>query len=286
MIVGFLGMGIMGQPMAARIAAAGHNVRVWNRTPGDFATAVSAGARIAASAAQAVTDADIVILMVSTGEVSDDILFGDLNIAAAIPHSACAVVMSSIPPATARHQAERLGLRGIAYIDAPVSGGEIGAREGTLTIMAGGDAANIARVEPVLTAMGHVTHVGPVGSGQIAKLANQTIVGISIAAVAEALLLAEAGGANATAVIAALRGGFADSSVLRIHGPRMASGDFQPGAHASTQLKDLTTAQQLADDAGLELPTLALVKLLFAEMCASGRDRLDHSGLYQWLKGG
>ncbi len=241
---------------------------------------------MAASAAQAVTDADIVILMVSTGEASDDILFGDLNVAVAIPHSACVVVMSSIPPATARRQAERLGLQGIAYIDAPVSGGEIGAREGTLTIMAGGDAANIARVEPVLAPMGHITHVGPVGSGQVVKLANQTIVGISIAAVAEALLLAEAGGANVTAVISALQGGFADSSVLRIHGPRMASGDFQPGAHASTQLKDLATAQQLAEDAGLELPTLALVRLLFAEMCTSGRDRLDHSGLYQWLKAG
>ena len=169
------------------------------------------------------------------------------------------------------------------YIDAPVSGGERGAIEANLTIMAGGAATAVARVGDVLACMGRVTRVGPVGCGQLAKLANQTIVGITIDAVAEALLLAKAGGADPAAVRDALLGGFADSTILRQHGERMLTGNFEPGAKSVVQLKDLRTSRKLAHKLGLDLPVLRLTESLYQEMCDDGRSELDHSGLYLHL---
>jgi 2-hydroxy-3-oxopropionate reductase len=172
----------------------------------------------------------------------------------------------------------------VSYVDAPVSGGEKGAIEASLTIMAGGDSQIVDKANEILSTMGRVTRVGPVGCGQLAKLANQTIVGITIDAVAEALLLAEAGGANPGAVREALMGGFADSTILRQHGERMIAGNFEPGAKSEVQLKDLRTSRELAESLGLDLPVLRLTESLYQAMCDEGRSELDHSGLFVHLR--
>jgi 2-hydroxy-3-oxopropionate reductase len=185
--------------------------------------------------------------------------------------------MSSIPVETARAEAEAAAARGIAYVDAPVSGGERGAVGGTLAIMAGGDAGVIGRLAPVFAALGRVTPIGPVGAGQLAKLANQLIVASTICAVAEALLMAERGGADPVRVREALLGGFADSTVLRQHGERMVRGDFRPGGPAKYQIKDTGTALALADSLGLHLPVAAEVDRLFRDLVGHGGGDLDHS---------
>jgi 2-hydroxy-3-oxopropionate reductase len=172
----------------------------------------------------------------------------------------------------------------VRYVDAPVSGGEAGARDGTLTIMAGGDASVVAAVAPVLAPLGRLTRIGPVGSGQLAKLANQIIVGAGVAAVAEALAFARAGGADPGAVRDALIGGFADSTVLREHGRRMVLGDFVPGGSADHQLKDLRTAQAYAEGLRLELPLLAAASALFEAMVRSGDGALDHAGVIREIE--
>ncbi|MCA8896661.1 MAG: NAD(P)-dependent oxidoreductase, partial [Amphiplicatus sp.] len=209
---------------------------------------------------------------------------GGGGIAQQLEPGSLVIVMSSIPVETARAQSEKLAAIGVSYIDAPVSGGERGAIAGTLTIMAGGEIEDIERARPLFEAMGRVTRVGPAGTGQLAKLANQTIVGITIGAVAEALLLAEAGGADISAVREALTGGFADSTILRQHGQRMAEDRFEPGAHAHVQLKDLSTAATLAEKFGLDSPLTNLTKELYTEMCEGKARDLDHSALYLHLK--
>ena len=281
--VGFLGTGIMGLPMCRHLLRANYPVRVWNRTREKAAPLEADGARWAGSPAEAVEDADVVIVMLSTGPVVTEVLFGNDGVAERLAAGSLVIVMSSIPVETARAHAERLAEQEVQYIDAPVSGGERGAVEANLTIMAGGAAAAVARAGDVLGRMGRVTRVGPVGCGQLAKLANQTIVGITIDAVAEALLLAEAGGADPAAVRDALLGGFADSTILRQHGERMITGNFEPGAKSAVQLKDLRTSRKLAHKLGLDLPVLRLTESLYQEMCDDGRSELDHSGLYVHL---
>ena len=280
--VAFLGTGIMGAPMCMHLLAADYPLTVWNRTTDKVGLLESAGAIGAASAAIAVEGADIVVIMLSSGPVVTEILMND-EVVNALQTGSVVVVMSSIPVETSRDHSVRLQKRGVSYVDAPVSGGEKGAIDGTLTIMAGGSADDIQRIDPVLSTMGRVTHVGPVGSGQLAKLANQTIVGITIDAVAEALLLAKAGGADLEAVREALLGGFADSTILKQHGERMISGNFEPGGKARTQLKDLRTSRELAESLGLDLPVLKLTESLYAAMVESGRGDLDHSALYVQL---
>jgi len=285
----FLGLGIMGLPMAGHLAAAGRHLQVWNRTPGRAQTlARYDGVKVCSTVADAVTSAPVIIVMLSTGPVVDQVLFASdpdgESVEAALHPGSLVIVMSSIPVSTAREQAERLRRRGIRYIDAPVSGGEAGAKAASLTIMAGGETADIEEARPVLQLLGTVTHVGPVGTGQLCKLANQLIVGITIGAVAEALLLAREGGADVGRVCQALRGGFADSAILRQHGARMVGGAFSPGAHASTQLKDLTTAGAFANQYKLRLPFLALAERLYRSMCDHGLGDLDHSALYLELE--
>ena len=190
------------------------------------------------------------------------------------------VVMSSIPVGTARAQAAACAARGISYVDAPVSGGERGAKEGTLAIMAGGDAAVVAALGPVFAPLGRATHVGPVGSGQLAKLANQLIVASSICAVAEALLLAERGGADPAQVREALMGGFADSTVLRQHGLRMVEGNFVPGGPAKYQIKDTGTALALAAPSGSRCRSPSRSTASSASLVAHGGGDLDHSAAH------
>lgn len=277
--VGFLGTGIMGGHMARRLAAAGHRVQAWNRTPEKAERLAAFGVACRPTAVAAARDADLVLCMLSSGPVCDAVLLDARGVLAAMRPGSTLVVMSSIPVATAQRQAQRANARGLHYLDAPVSGGEAGADAGTLAIMVGGDEAVFERCRPLFGVLGRPTRVGPAGAGQLAKLANQMIVATTIAAVAEAVLLAERGGADPGQVRAALLGGFADSAVLRQHGARMVAGQFAPGGPAKYQLKDTRTALALAGDLKLELPLLSRVDGLYADMVAHGDGDLDHSAV-------
>lgn len=266
--------------MASNLLAAGHDVIVWNRTAARASSLVSAGARVAESPADAVRGADVVIVMLSTGAACDEVLFeGESAAVHGFAAGSIVVVMSSIPVATARAQSERLTRIGVRYVDAPVSGGERGAIERALAIMAGGHAEDIAAIRPVMNALGRLTHVGPVGCGQLTKLGNQLIVGVTIGAVAEALLLVQAGGGDLRSAWSALQGGFADSPILRQHGLRMIERMFTPGARAALQLKDLLTLEAQAQASDVRLPFAALASELYSRMCADGHGHLDHSAL-------
>ena len=277
--IAFLGTGIMGAPMCERLLAEGYPLTIWNRTPEKTKALARAGATVTETAVQAIAGAEIVIVMLSSGPVVTEVLLSK-EMLSAYSANTVVVVMSSIPVESARLQSRRFEEYFLGYVDAPVSGGEQGAIEGKLSIMAGGSALSLQRVQSILSCMGRVIHVGPVGSGQLAKLANQTIVGITICAVAEALLLAKAGGADLVAVREALLGGFADSTILKQHGARMIVGNFVPGGKAEIQLKDLRTACELSESMGMHLPALKLTESLYKAMCDNGYDQLDHSALY------
>lgn len=277
--VAFLGTGIMGFQMARRLCEAGYALAAWNRTAEKAEGLAGFGAKLAPSAAEAVRGCDIAICMLSNGPVCDEVLYGQ-GVLEAMPEGALLIVMSSIPVEAAQEQARRAAERGLRYIDAPVSGGEGGATEGSLAIMAGGEAADIEDAKKLFSVMGRVTRVGAAGSGQLAKLANQVIVANTIATVAEALLLAKQGGADPAAVRKALLGGFADSTILRIHGERMIERAFDPGGPAKYQVKDQTTATALARKLKLELPVSELVQRLFEDLVEHGGGDHDHSALY------
>lgn len=281
MKIGFLGTGIMGGHMARRLAAAGASVHAWNRSAAKVeALAVHEVTRVATPSA-ALDGADVAIVMLSNGPVCDEILFG-ADASGRVPAEALApgatlVVMSSIPVETARAQAARVSGRGVRYVDAPVSGGEPGARDGTLAIMAGGEADAVRDIAQTLAPLGRVTHLGPAGSGQLAKLANQIIVGGTLVAIAEALELVRRGGADPAAVREAWMGGFADSKVLRVLGERMVSGDFAPGSPAAYQLKDMRTAEAFARALGVRLEVFESVIALFQAVADRGEGDRDVS---------
>lgn len=277
--IAFLGTGLMGAPMSARLLAGGYALTVWNRTRAKAEPLLAAGARWAQTPMDAVAGASVVITMLTDAAAVDAVLF-DGGVAEALSRGAIVVDMSSTSPAVARGQAAKLAQRGIRYADAPVSGGTRGATAGTLAIMAGADADTFAALAPVFAPMGTARHVGPIGSGQLAKLANQLIVAVTIGAVAEALVLAERGGANPAAVREALRGGFADSRILAEHGQRMLAGDFKPGGTVNNQIKDLKAVGAVAHNTGLDLPLLATVKMMFEQLRDGGGGEYDHSALF------
>ena len=278
------GTGIMGAPMAARLAEAGFSVKAWNRSAEKAAVLAAKGVQPTATAAEAVAEADVVLCMLSSGPVCDEVLLGASGVVSTMKPGAFLLVMSSIPVDSAREQAEAAKAHGVAYVDAPVSGGEKGATEGTLAIMAGGEQRNVDALRPLLNCLGRVTHVGAVGCGSLAKLANQLIVASTICAVAEALTLVEAGGADPAQVRQALLGGFAESTVFRQHGKRMVEGDFRPGGPAKYQLKDTSTALAFAKSRGLKLPVGEEVDRLFRSMVEHGAGELDHSGVILEVK--
>ena len=282
--VALLGCGLMGQPMARRLLKAGHPLTVWNRTRGKAEALVTDGAQVADTPAQAVAQADIVITMLDNGEVVRQVMFGssgpDKSAADAMRPGSLFIDMGSILPAQAQAQARDLSPRGVRVLDAPVSGGTLGAEAGTLAIMAGGDAADFAAAMPVLSVLGRPVHAGPAGSGQLAKLANQMIVGITIGAVAEALLLVARGGADPAQVREALRGGFAESRILEVHGQRMVEGDFAKRGSLAIQLKDLRNAMQTAGDMHFDAPITQALAGLYADAAAHGMADLDQSGLF------
>lgn len=283
MRVAFLGTGMMGAPMARRLLAAGHAVTAWNRTSARAEPLRAHGAIIASSAAAAVADAELVITMLENGAVVERVLL-DPPLLQNLSSAAVVVDMSSIAPAEARAHSARLRDRDIEHVDAPVSGGTLGAEAGTLAIMAGGDEAVIERVRPVLEAMGRVTRVGPAGSGQLVKLANQVIVGITVGAVAEALLLVERGGGDPERAIDAMLGGFATSRVLEVHGRRMVARDFTKRGAIAVQLKDLRNSLTTAGSVGLELPITRLLATLNQELVARGGGDLDQAALFLRLE--
>jgi len=274
--VGFLGTGLMGAPMAGNLARAGHTVRVWNRTRAKAETLASDGVVVADDPADAVESADVVFTMLSNGPAVEAVLFGT-GVVEALPSGCTVVDTSSIPPATARDHATRLAARGVAHLDAPVSGGTVGARRGELAIMVGGPDDAFTRVAPLLTVLGRPVRVGPSGCGQLVKLANQTIVGATIVAVAEAMLLCRVGGADPAAMREALTGGFADSRIFQEHGRRMLERDWEPGGPSAMQLKDLVTVEAMAAELGLELDMAATALEVYRSLVEHGGADLDHS---------
>lgn len=282
--IAVIGTGIMGAPMAGRLAEAGFSVKAWNRSADKAAVLAKKGVQPAATAAEAAAEADVVLCMLSSGPVCDEVLLGVSGVVSTMKPGAILLVMSSIPVDNARQQAEAARARGVRYIDAPVSGGEKGAIEGTLAIMAGGEQRDVDALRPLLNCLGRVTHVGPVGCGSLAKLANQLIVASTICAIAEALTLVEAGGADPAQVREALLGGFADSTVFRQHGKRMVESNFRPGGPAKYQVKDTSTALAFAKSRGLRLPVGEEVDRLFRSMVEHGAGELDHSGVILEIK--
>lgn len=281
--IAFLGTGLMGAPMARRLLGAGFSVTAWNRDR-DKAKALSGdGAIIASTPSEAASTADVVISMLTNAQAVSQVLF-DMGTVEAMKPDAVVIDMSSIAPPFAREHAEKLAKRGIRHIDAPVSGGVVGASAGTLAIMAGGDAVVIAELSDVFAPMGRVTHVGPHGAGQLAKLANQQIVAVTIGAVAEAMMLIEAGGGSPAAFRDAVRGGFADSRILEIHGKRMIDRQFAPGGSSANQLKDLDAVMATAKALSLTLPLTEAVHAEFTEFVARGNGETDHSALLLHLE--
>ena len=276
--IGFLGIGLMGAPMAANLLKAGFTLTVWNRTEAKTKPLADAGAGVADAPAGVAEGADTLIVMLENGPVVTEVLF-DRGVADALAPGTLVIDMASIPPATARDHARRLREKGVGHLDAPVSGGTRGAADATLAIMAGGDLKDFARASEIFSALGRATHVGPAGAGELAKCTNQVIVAITIGAVAEGLLLAAAGGADPAAVRQAITGGFADSRILQEHGRRMLERDFVPGGPSRMQMKDLNTALDAAAEASLALPITSKLGELFQALLDAGGNEFDHSAL-------
>jgi 3-hydroxyisobutyrate dehydrogenase-like beta-hydroxyacid dehydrogenase len=283
--VGLAGLGLMGMPMARRLLAAGIPLRVWNRTPEKAAGLAVDGAVATSSPAELAAGCDIVILMLADTAAVRDVLLGDHGVVAGLGGDSLVVDMGTTAVPDTREFGDAVRARGAEYVDAPVSGGVIGAENGTLTIMAGGTEAAIDRAMPVFRVLGSsVTRVGDVGAGQVAKAANQVIVGLTIGAVAEALTLARRAGVDPARVREALSGGFASSRILEVHGQRMIEGKFAPGGRCTTQRKDLQQALDLARSLSLELPATRLCRDLYDRLIAAGDGDLDHSALVRVLE--
>jgi len=275
----------MGWPMARNLAKAGFSVSAFDKNTQRLGLLAEHGVQIAGSATEAVTDKDAVVVMLDTGPVCDAVLFSEPAGALwAMKPGSLLIVMSSLSVKTAEDHACRAQKAGIRYLDAPVSGGQVGAENAALSIMVGGEGSDVEAARPLFEALGRPIHIGSTGTGQLTKLANQLTVASTIVAVAETLLLAERGGANLERVREALLGGFANSRIMDLHGRRMITGDFAPGGTAINQIKDTEAALALAGDLGLQLPMLELTDKLFHDLCNHGDGELDHSALIRELR--
>jgi 2-hydroxy-3-oxopropionate reductase len=282
--LGFIGLGVMGAPMAGHLLAAGHQLFVHTRGKLPPALADS-GATVCTNARGVAERADIVFLMVPDTPDVEKVLFGEYGVAAGLGPGKAVVDCSSIDPIATREFARRIADLSCDYLDAPVSGGEVGAKAASLSIMVGGSDAGFARVQPLLALMGkNITHVGAVGDGQVCKVANQIIVALNIGAVAEALLFAAKAGADPARVRQALMGGFASSRVLEVHGERMIKRTFAPGFRIALHQKDLNLALQGARSLGMALPQTAIAAQLMQACTALGLAQSDHSALVQALE--
>lgn len=277
MKVGFIGLGVMGVPMASHLMAAGHELFIYGRRG---CPEPLQGATMCANSAEVARNSEVTIVMVPDTPDVEAVLFGENGVAAGIQPGTLVIDMSSISPVATKTFAARIAEKGADYVDAPVSGGEVGAKAASLSIMVGGSEDAFARAEALFQAMGkNITHVGPVGAGQTAKVANQIIVAINIGAVAEALSFAADAGADPAKVRKALMGGFASSKALEVHGERMIDGQYKPGFRIELHQKDLNNALS----AGLELqsflPATGLMQQLFSACSAQGGAALDHSAV-------
>lgn len=282
--VGFAGLGLMGRPMARHLLSAGADLRVWNRTRGVAEAFEQPRVQVCDSPADLAGRSDIVVLMLADTPVVEQVLFGPDGLSQGLRAGSMVVDMGTTAVVPTREFARRLAHNGIDFIDAPVSGGEIGAIDATLTIMAGGGDDAIDRAGPLFSVLGrNFTHVGAVGAGQVAKAANQIIVGLNIGAVAEALALVKAAGVDQSKVRQALLGGFAGSRILEVHGQRMIDQSFEPGARITTQFKDMRQACELGHLLKQSLPATELSKTLFERLIERGDGDLDHSALIRVL---
>jgi 3-hydroxyisobutyrate dehydrogenase-like beta-hydroxyacid dehydrogenase len=280
--IGFVGLGLMGRPMCGNLLAAGAGLVVYNRArrvAEEFATEY-ARITVAASPADVARAAKTVIVDVADSKAAEAVILGDGGVIEGVSAGSLVIDMGTTGVPETKRFAEALAAKGGIFVDAPVSGGTPGAEAGTLAIMAGGEEDAVMRAKPIFDVLGaRLTHVGGVGAGQVAKAANQVIVGLTIGAVAEALALAVRAGVDPAKVRRALQGGFADSPILQNHGKRMIEGDFEPGGKCFTQRKDMDQAMELAADLGLELPATALNRDLYDKLIAAGGGELDHAAL-------
>ncbi len=285
MRIGFIGLGIMGRPMALNLKNAGHEILVPERA--SLGAEIRAAATVLADAAAVARAAEVVILMLPDTPDVEHVLFSAKGVAEGLSPGKLVIDMSSIDPIATKAFAARIAALGCQYLDAPVSGGEVGAKQASLTIMVGGPEAAFTRAEPLFAAMGKsITHIGAEnGAGQICKVANQIVVALTIEAVAEALLFASRAGADPARVRAALLGGFAASRVLEVHGQRMLEHSFAPGFRIRLHQKDLNLALSAARQLGLSLPNTASAQQLFSAVVAHGGADRDHSAMLEALEG-
>ena len=281
--IGFIGIGLMGLPMAKNILKAGYNLKAFNRSINKTEPLKEFGAEIASTIDDVVKESDIVITMLTDDTAIDDVM-NSSNFLDNLKSGATVIDMSSVKPTTATKHYNYLKSKNINYLDAPVSGGTIGAEEASLAIMVGGEKNVFDAVTDVFKTMGNPTLVGPSGSGQVSKLANQVIVGLTIGAVAEAITLCEKAGANPSKMIKALSGGWADSKILQTHGKRMIDKDFAPKGKTSVHLKDMNNILECANSFNTHLPISNLVKEMYKTLVENGHGETDHSSLYKEIE--
>ena len=279
MKIGFIGLGIMGSPMAGQLIKNGPDVYLYSRSqvPEEL---TSAGGLACQNSSEVASCAEIIILMLPDTPDVEKVLFGDDGIISTLSKGQTIIDMSSISPIATREFASQLATKNVSYVDAPVSGGEVGAKNATLTIMVGAHQSVFEKVEPIFKLMGeNVTRVGDIGAGQVCKVANQIIVALNIEAVGEALLLASKAGVDPSKVRQALMGGFASSKILEIHGERMIKRTFNPGFRIELHQKDLSLALGTARSLGLSLPNTSTAQELFNACSAAGASGQDHSAM-------
>jgi len=283
--IGFIGLGIMGRPMARNLLAAGFQVTVHSRSPGPVEELVAAGAAPADRAAEVARAVDVVITMLPDTPDVESVLLGSGGVLEGVAEGSLVIDMSSIDPIATRRFAEAFAERSVAMLDAPVSGGEKGAIDAALSIMVGGEEEAFARAQPVFQALGsNIVHVGPSGAGQIAKACNQLVVAATIEAVAEALLLAERAGVDPASVRQALLGGFAGSKILEVHGQRMLDRAFSPGFRILLHRKDARIVQDTAAAVGAPIPSFDVVTAQLQRAVDAGDGESDHSALFAELE--
>tara|TARA_B100000767_G_scaffold273186_1_gene302649 strand:+ start:645 stop:1508 length:864 start_codon:yes stop_codon:yes gene_type:complete len=283
MKIGFIGTGLMGFPMAKNILQKKINLKVFSRTLEKANPLKKFGATVTNSLSEAIKDTDIIITMLTDDNAVDSVL-GAKDFLSNIKSSSTVIDMSSIKPKTAIKHGKLLKEKNINFLDAPVSGGTIGAEEASLAIMVGGEQKVFDNAYNILNIMGKPTLVGPIGSGQVSKLANQIIVGVTIGAVAEAITLCEKAGVDANKFIKALSGGFADGKILQNHGKRMVNRDFSPKGKVSTHLKDMKNILECANNHNTNLPISKLIKEMFGSLVKNGNQNDDHSALYKEIE--
>lgn len=283
MRIGLLGTGLMGQPVARRLVAAGYSVTVWNRSQEKALQLASAGVKIEQSASQLLADSELIICLLSDATACDEVIFNHDSLQYIGPDTII-LMMSTLSPDIVVEQARKAHSVQAHYVDLPVSGGTTGADKGSLSLMAGGNRQLIDSLRPLLSHLGKVTHVGEVGAGQLTKLANQIIVAGTLSLLSEAFTLAQRGGADPEKVREALLGGFADSTLLQHQGERMVKGDFKARGAAKWQLKDTRSAVALAKQLNLTLPLTETVNQLFSQMIDAGEGDLDHCAIIKQIQ--